>query len=325
MKNLNFISPIKLALICLVMASCSKSDPTPTPPTNKYICVQTTNATSGANLWDIVYEPAGFSSPNLLRSDNFAPTALYQSISSQQKSAYDKTNKIYLVSTGDRIIRYQYGPTAASSIPSLSSPGVFTGGNVQAMEFLGTRLFIIKNGVLQEYDSTTLTPLTTFPSISLGSVGYISNMTSFGTKLYFINNITLQSVDISAATPTLTTVATLSPIAAGVGRYDGLEAFNATTFYAIKNDTSPASSKFIKITSGVETTEITGLPLSSSYTRPSSAYDSQTEFYYAVTYDSTTNSSTIISIDLTPYPVAPLSTTSITTSGKYVFGLQIID
>lgn len=133
MKNLNFTSLIKLALICLIMASCSKSDPTPTAPTYKYVCVQTTNATSTANLWDIVYEPAGFSSPNLLRSDSFAPTAMYQSISSLQKSAFDKTNKIYLVSTGDRIIRYQYGPSALSSIPSLSSPGVFLSGNIQAM------------------------------------------------------------------------------------------------------------------------------------------------------------------------------------------------
>ena len=318
------------ALISSFLVSCSSSDPvTPVAATYSYVCITSSNANTTAgdcNNWSLTFEAPGFSSPNTLRTDSFAPDLLFSKVSMQQCSAYNKTTQILLVGIGDRIVKYQYGPTVASVTPVASPPIVYPGSTVQAMEYLGTRLFIIKNNILSEYDPISITPLTTFTPITLTSSGHISNLASFGTKLYFINGATLFSLDTSLSSLALVVInSSLPPTASGVPNYDGLEVKDAATFYAVNNDNSAiVNNKFVKITGGTTVvTEISGMPLGPLLNRLSAAYDNRTEFYYGVSYNQTTNQSTIYSIDLTPLS-GIITATSINVLG-YLFGLQLVD
>lgn len=317
-----------LFTLIISIASCSSSDPiTPVAPTSGFVCIESSNASTPAgdcNNWNLVYEAPSFSVPNILRNDSFAPDLMTANVLNKQCSAYDKSSKTLLVGIGDRIIKYVYGPTFASSIAAALPPITYMGGNVQAIEYIGSRLFIIKNNILQEYNPNTLVVLTSFTPISVPS-GHISNMSSFLNKLYFIGYDTLYSVDTTFSSSALIAVAiSLPPTASGVPFYDGLEIKDASTFYAINNDTSAiVNNKFVKITSSGVITEITGLPLSSTYNRLSSAYDSVTEYYYGVSYNIATNTSTIFAIDLTPLS-GPLTASPVLV-GNYVFGLQLKD
>lgn len=325
--NSNLLAPFFLAAI--LFSSCTSSDPvTPVAPTSGFVCIKSPNANTLAgdcNTWKLTYEAPGFSAPNVLRSDSFAPDLMTLNVTNKQCSAYHKASKTLLVGIGDRIIKYQYGPTAASSTPSASPPVTYLGSNVQALEYVGNRLFIIKNNNLKELDPSTLAVLTTFATVPIPVAGHISNMSTFGTNLYFINGSTLYSVDTSLTSPALNVITTgLSPSASGVLIYDGLEVKDATTFYAVNNDNSSAGTKkFVKITSSGATTEITGLPIPSNYNRLSSVYDPITEYYYGISYNLTTNTSTIYAIDITPLS-GPLTASPVTIS-DYVFGLQLKD
>lgn len=318
-----------LLLLIVTVSSCSSSDPvSPVTPTSGFVCIESSNANTPAgdcNNWNLVYESPGFSTPNILRNDSFAPALMTTNVVSNQCSAYNKTTKIFLVGIGDRIIKYVYGPTMATSVESALPPITYMGGNVQAMEYIGNRLFIIKNNVLEEYNPNTLLALTSFTPITVPSVGHISNMSSFLNKLYFIDGDTLYSVDTTFSTSALIVAAmSLPPTASGVPNYDGLEVKDASTFYAVSNDTSAiANNKFVKITSSGATTEISGLPLTTTYNRLSSAYDYDTEYYYGVSYNLATNTSTVFAIDLTPLS-GPLTAAPILV-GNYVFGLQLKD
>lgn len=318
-----------LILMTILTSSCSSSDPvTPVAPTSGFVCIKSPNANTAAgdcNTWKLTYEAPGFSTPDVLRTDSFAPDLMTTNVMNKQCSAYHKTSKTLLVGIGDRIIKYQYGATAASATPSAIPPVTYLGNNVQAIEYVGNRLFIIKNNLLKEHDPTSLAVITTFAPITITSSAHISNMTTLGNNLYFIVGDTLYSVDVSATTPALTVItAGLPPTATGVPYYDGLEVKDASTFYAVNNDTTSASAnKFVKITSSGATTEISGLPLSTTYNRVSSVYDPITEYYYGISYNLTTNTSTVYAIDITPLS-GPLTASPVAV-GNYVFALQLKD
>ncbi len=327
--RINFTSiAIGSFFLSLFFVGCSSTDSTPVAPIYSFVSIHSANANTAAgdcNSWDLVYEAPGFSVPDVKRTDSFAPDLLFSKVRMSQCSAYNKLTQTLLIGIGDRIVKYQYGPTFASATPVATPPIVYLGSTVQAIEYIGTRLFIIKNNILSEYDPVAITPLATFTPITIASGAYISNLTSLGTKLYFIANDKLYGVDTTLSRSALVTIASgLLPAASGVYNYDGLEVKDATTFYAINNNTSASISTFVKITSsGIISTEITGLPTGTIHNRLSSAYDYTTEFYYGVSYDQSTNTSSIYTIDITPLS-GPLTVSSVPVSG-YTFGLQLLD
>lgn len=311
-------------LIGIPLSNCSSTDPNPVTPTFQYIAIQSTNANTLAgdcNIWNLKVEPIAMSLPIPVRTDSFAPNLLTAPVMSSQNSTFDKTSGIYLISTNQYVGKYNIKTSAATI--TASAPIIYPIAGVQAMEFVGSRLFFIINNYLTEYDVNSMNPITSFTPIHVGSAntsGYISNMTSLSGKLYFIVGGALKSLDTTIPNSNLNIVNGNLPVNTdGTFKYNGLEVFDATTFYAIKNQI--AGSDFIKITPS--TTSVATSNVNIHGERISSAYDYTTEFYYLTTYKRSTDQTNILAIDLTPLNNNPITVTTNTSITSYIFGLQL--
>lgn len=305
----------------LFIAGCTNPGSPPVTPTFEYIAIESTNANTPAgdcNIWNLNIEPPGMSLPTFKRTDTFNG-ALTTHVTVHQSSAYNKLNQIYLVSTDERVVRYDLSTT----IPA--APTVFTISNIQAMEFVGTRLFMIVNNYLKEFDPVSMTQLSSFTPRHVGSVnytGYISNMTSKSGVLYFIVGGSLLSYDTNITASTLLVLNSNLPVnASGTFKYDGLEVIDGNTFFVVKRDTTNDLLKVTSTTSTMVLANVTGN--NPTYDRLSSAYDYTTEFYYINTYLPSTNQTSIIGVDVTP--ASSVFTSSIATVNNYIFGLQLKD
>ncbi|MEN9980338.1 MAG: hypothetical protein RL542_125 [Bacteroidota bacterium] len=311
-------------LIGISLSNCSSSDPNPVTSTFQYIAIQSTNANTPAgdcNIWNLKVEPVAMSLPIPVRTDSFAPHLLTNQVMSSQNSTYNKTAGIYLISTNQYVGKY-YIKTSAATITS-SAPTIYTISGVQAMEFVGSRLFFIINNYLTEYDVNSMTPITSFTPIHVGSAnttGYISNMTSLSGKLYFIVGGALKSLDTTIPNPSLNIINSNLPVnTSGTFMYNGLEVFDSSTFYAIKNQA--AGSELIKITPS--TTSVATSNININGERMSSAYDYTTEFYYLTTYNRNGDQTNILAFDLTPLNNNPIIINTNSTVTSYIFGLQL--
>lgn len=338
LKNIGLI-----ILVGLSFASCdSSSDPiTPTvvPSTFEFLFIKTSNDITGnSGLWNLKKEVTvgtTFTGASTLRSDDFAtvastiPTA---TILANQCSAYDKINKRYAVSSGERVIVYNFNTVSGS--PTIENQVLVT--NVQAMEFVNGRFFAIKNNKLNEYDITspTPTPLTTsFTEITL-MAGQVSNLTQKGNYMSVIAGGNLYIID---ATGTGSVLPSYPQYLGTTDNYEGLEAINSAgsqfDLYVVKRN--GVTNEFLKIDLS-STLAYSPSSLSTKYTlgfidapscKISSALDYTTEFYYICSSNgATTDSFSVTAIDLTPTNPSTYMPTSVSGSGnRYAFGLQLKD
>ncbi len=323
-------------LICFAIASCDGTqDPISpaSPSTFEYLYVNSSNShlNGQANLWDIMKETtlgAGIATPTRLRTENLSPS-LFPNIFNQQSSAYDKLNKRYVVSTGDKIVVYNVNTN------TLPTPTIFSTSNVQAMEFVNGRFFMVENYVLAEYDSSG-NMVRTFPNYILSNSGKISNMTTDGNYLYIISSNWLYKIDINVGTNASGTTPSFLPgypKAVAPGIYYGLEYINSAgcpnSLYVVKIVSTALGyqQSFVQInpTNGAETIKIPNLNTPSNF-RFSSALDYQTEFYYLDASNGTSsNQHTLYSIDLTPSSGSITANPLTSANNGYLFGLQLKD
>ena len=339
LKNIGLI-----ILVGLSFASCdSSSDPiTPTvvPSTFEFLFIKTSNDITGnSGLWNLKKEVtagATFTGASTLRSDDFAtvastiPTA---TILANQCSAYDKINKRYAVSSGERVIVYNFDTVSGS--PALEYN--FPVANVQAMEFVNGRFFAIENNKLNEYNLTSSTPTTpltsSFTEITL-MAGQVSNLTQKGNYMSVIAGGNLYIID---ATGTGSVLPSYPQYLGTTDNYEGLEAINSAgsqfDLYVVKRN--GVTNEFLKIDLS-STLAYSPSSLSTKYTlgfidapscKISSALDYTTEFYYICSSNGvTTDSFSVTAIDLTPTNPSTYMPTSVSGSGnRYAFGLQLKD
>jgi hypothetical protein len=326
MKKTNtFLSAILISAF-LTLVSCDSSETNPTavvPSTFEYLYIKSPATVSGGStIWNLKNETtagAGFASPTNLRIDTPTPTLGNQILMANQCSAYDKVNKKYAVSTGDRLVIYDVTNTA-----SVPAPTILTIANIQAIEFVAGNLYILKNYQIKKYNSAFVLDAT-FGPISLpfpiSGASYASNLCYNGTDLYVINDGMLHKINTTGT-------GSISSISLGTtSEFDGLEYINTTTLpnklYAVKKGTSP---KFVEIDpiTGVGTVKYT-LTYTPDFSRISSALDYTTEFYYLDSSNGfSSDQNTLTIIDLTPtgaYTPLPLTTPG----NQYLFGLQLKD
>ena len=296
--------------------------------------VKVPNAASGnSGLWNLKKEEtvgATFTSSINLRSDDFstaASTIPSATLMANQCSAYDKISKRYVVSSGERVIVFNFN--TVSGLPALEFQ--FSASNVQAMEFSNGRFFGIINNKLNEYNITSSTPtipLTSFTEIPL-AVGQVSNLTQNGNYLSVISGGHLYVIDVTTGTTVL------NHILPSTDAYEGLEAINSAgapfSLYVVKRNSSGNEFQKIVLSSTLSFTSITTL-YTLSFTNDlsskiASALDYTTEFYYVNSSNGiTSDSNSLTVVDLTPTTSSAYIPTTITTSGNhYLFGLQLKD
>jgi hypothetical protein len=334
---INKYSIISIVLM-LLMGCDSSSDPiTPTPvaSTFDFIYIKAPNAASGnAGLWELKKEVTagvGFTSPITLRSDDFstvASTIPSATVMSKQCSAYDKASKRYAVSSGERVIVYNFTPTLASTIPIIEFQ--YSVSNIQAMEFVNGRFFLVKNNVIKEYDVTTGTVLSSFTPITLAS-GQVSNIAQKGNYLAVISGGNLYMVNI---TGTGSMVAGYPYTFGTTDSYEGLEILysgGVYSLYVVKRNSSGNEFQKIDINASFNVTAVNtkyNLTFTNDITsKISSAVDYTTEFYYLISNNCyTCDSFSATTIDLTPTNPSTYSPTTVTVPGNhYAFGLQLKD
>ncbi|MBP5983676.1 MAG: hypothetical protein KA734_08130 [Fluviicola sp.] len=326
------------ALVMLLMGCDSSSDPitpTPVPSTLDFIYIKAPNAASGnAGFWELKKEVTagiGFTSPITLRSDDFstvASTIPSATVMSKQCSAYDKVSKRYAVSSGERVIVYNFTPTLASTIPIIEFQ--YNVSSVQAMEFVNGRFFVILNNEIKEYDVATGTVLSSFTPITLAS-GQVSNITQKGDYLAVISGGKLYMVNI---TGTGSMVAGYPYTFGTTDSYEGLEMLysgGAYSLYVVKRNSSGNEFQQIDINASFNVSAVNTkyvLTFTNDITsKISSAVDYTTEFYYLISNNCyTCDSFSATTIDLTPTNPSTYSPTTLTAPGNhYVFGLQLKD
>jgi hypothetical protein len=326
MKKTNtFLSTIVISVF-ITLVSCDSSETTPTavvPSTFEYLYIKSPATVSGtANIWNLKNETtagAGFASPTNLRTDIPTPVLGNQTLMANQCSAYDKVNKKYAVSTGDRLVIYDVTNTA-----SVPAPTIITIANIQAIEFVAGNLYVLKNYQIKKYNSAFVLDPAFGPvlvPIPFSGAAYTSNFCYNGADLYVINDGKLHKINTTGA-------GTISSISLGTtSEFDGLEYINTTALsnklYAVKKGTSP---KFVEIdpSTGSGTVKYT-LTYTPDFSRISSALDYSTEFYYLDSSNGfSSDQNTLTIIDLTPtgaYTPVPLTSPG----NKYLFGLQLKD
>lgn len=324
-----------LSLFSILLFSC---DGTPDPlnsgatSTFEYLYVSSPNShlSGNSNIWTISKEStagAGFASPIVLRNENLAPS-LFPNLFNVQCSAYDKVNKRYVVSSGDRLLLYD----VSTNTPP--APTIYPNTNAQAIEFVNGRFFMVQNYILSEYDISG-NRVSSFPSYTLASTGKISNLTTDGTYLYIISSNLLYKIDVNVSQNASGAVSFLPgyPKSVATADYHGLEFINSTgcpnSLYVMKVTTSSGINQesFVKIdpSTGNETVRIANLGTPSIF-RFSSALDYQTEFYYLDASNGiTSNQHTLYSIDLTPTSGTYSASTVTSPNNGYLFGLQLKD
>ncbi len=308
----------------LTLVSCDSSETTAAavvPSTFEYLYIKSPATASGtSNIWNLKNETtagAGFASPTNVRTDTPTPTLGHQTLMSYQCSAYDKVNKKYAVSTGDRVMLYDV--TTMSSVPA---PTYYSVSNIQAMEFVGGNLYILKNYQIKKYNSAFVLDAAFGPVSLPTTIGVPSNICFNGTDLYVTNDGKLHKIStVGAGAITSTSLSTTD-------EFDGLEYINTTALsnklYAVQK--TGTIRKFVEIDA---TTAVITLKYSLTYTpdfsRISSALDYSTEFYYLDSSNGfSSDQNTLTIIDLTPigaYTPVPLTTPG----NKYLFGLQLKD
>jgi hypothetical protein len=324
----------------LSLASCDSTPdavtPAVVPSTFEFLWVKAPNAATGnSGLWNLKKEVttgATFTPPANVLSNDFAtlsatiPTA---TLVANQCSAYDKVSKRYVVSSGERVVVYNFN--TISGVPVIEFQHAVS--NVEAMEFANGRFFFIKNNILREGDITTATPITSFAPITLAT-GQVSNLTQKGDYLSVISGGHLYVFNITLASPVIlddsTTLAS--------GFYEGLEAINSPgaplSLYVVKRNGTVNELQDIKlnVSSTVATviSNTTKHTLSTSFPvgcKISSALDYTTEFYYVNSpNDAIGTSNSITSIDLTPTnPSTYLPSFIPLSANNYAFGLQLKD
>jgi hypothetical protein len=319
----------KTFLLGITIVSCdSTSDsvtPTVIPSTFEFLYMKSPNAHVGnqCNIWNLKNETtagSGFATPTTLRSENLAPSLLAQTTMFYQCSAYDKINKKYVISSGERILVYD---VSSSVVPA---PTVYMAANIQAMEFVNGRFFIVKNHNLKEFDIATGLVLASFTTIPLLSSADVSNMAFTGNFLYIISSGSLYKIDTAGSG----SVVLGYPLTVTSDKYEGLEYINSAgvpnSLYAIQRNSS--GNYFVKIDPalGGFPTTIHTLTFPSDFSKISSALDYTTEFYYLDSSNGfASGSHTLTPIDLTP-PTGPYTPTPLTTAtNNYLFGLQLKD
>ncbi|MHA8050961.1 hypothetical protein V7S79_07580 [Aquirufa sp. ROCK-SH2] len=334
-KNTIFAFFAILSFLFSLISCDGTSDPISpaTPSTFEYLYVTSSNShlSGQANLWDVMKETtigSGIANPIRLRPENLSPS-LFPNLFNTQSSAYDKLNKRYVVSTGDKVVVYN----VANNTPP--NPTIYPSTNVQAMEFANGRFFMVENNILAEYDATGAM-VRTFPNYQLSNSGKISNMTTDGTYLYIISSNLLYKIDINTgvnASGTNPSFLPGYPKPVAVGTYYGLEYINSAgcpnSLYAVKivQATNGYVQSFVKIdpSTGVETVKIANLNTPSNF-RFSSALDYTTEFYYLDASNGTgSNQHTLYNIDLTPSSGTITASPMSSPNNGYLFGLQLKD
>ncbi len=325
-----------LSTFSILLLSCDGTrDPLSpgTASTFEYLYVTSPNSHvngNPTNSWVISKETtagAGFASPTILRNENLAPS-LFPNIFNEQCSAYDKVNKRYVVSSGDRLLLYDV------STNNPPAPTVYPNTNAQAIEFVNGRFFMVQNYILSEYDING-NRVASFPSYTLANTGKISNLTTDGTYLYIISSNLLYKIEVNPAQNASGAISFLPgyPKPVAVANYYGLEYINSTgcpnSLYVVKVSASSGiyQESFVKIDpgTGTETVKIANLGTPSVF-RFSSALDYQTEFYYFDASNGTSsNQHTLYSIDLTPTSGNISATTVTNPNNGYLFGLQLKD
>ncbi len=315
---------IMVITISTTLISCDSSETTPTavvPSTFEYLYIKSPATVSGtSNIWNLKNEitaGAGFASPTNLRTDTPSPVLSNQILMAKQCSAYDKVNKKYAVSAGDRLVIYDVTNTA-----SVPTPTILTIANIQAIEFVAGNLYILKNKQVTKYNSSFVLDPTFGPVLLPTTSGVPSNICFNGTDLYVTNDGKLHKIStVGTGTITSTSLSTTD-------EFDGLEYINTTALpnklYAVQK--TGTNRKFVEIdpSTGTVTVKYT-LTYTPDFSRISSALDYSTEFYYLDSsngFSSDQNSLTII--DLTPtgaYTPVPLTTPG----NQYLFGLQLKD
>ncbi|WP_395065061.1 hypothetical protein [Flavobacterium sp.] len=315
-------------LLGITSVGCdSSSDPITVPvvpDTFNHLYIRTQNAPiNSCNVWDLT-EAFGTAPAGLKRTDTYLPASLGQTTMTKQCSAYCRNiiqgAKRYVVSTGERVVVYD----ASSSTTPL--PIEFPITNIQAMEFVNGRFFMVKNHILKEYDIFTMNPITSFTPISLLPTAGVSNMTFNGNFLYVISSSVLYKIDTTgsgliAASYTLTTA-----------DFQGLEYVNNpnplsacnNSLYVVRKTATANELVRINEATAVEST-IAPLTYVSNSTRIASILDYNTEYYYIFSADGFgLNTFTFTTIDLTPASgvVTPNVTSPLT---GYQFGYQLKD
>jgi hypothetical protein len=337
----------KIGLIIIVglsFASCDSSSdsvtPTVVPSTFEFLFVKAPNAATGnSGLWNLKKETTigtTFTGPTTLRTDDFATVAstiASTTLMTNQCSAYDKISKRYVVSSGERIIVYNFNTVSGS--PALEYQ--FPVSNVQAMEFVNGRFFAIKNNKINEYNLTSTTPTTpltsSFTEITLTS-GQVSNLTQKGNYMSVIAGGNLYIIDVTGAGSVLPSY----PQYLGTtDKYEGLEAINSAgsqfDLYVVKRN--GVTNEFLQIDLS-STLTFSSSSLSTKYTlsftddpssKISSALDYTTEFYYINSSNgATSDSNSVTAIDLTPTNSSTYVPTTVSNPGNhYAFGLQLKD
>jgi hypothetical protein len=323
MKKMKTFCAAIVISISTTLISCDSSETTAAaviPSTFEYLYIKSPATVSGiANIWNLKNETtagASFASPANLRTDTPTPVLSNQTLMSYQCSAYDKVNKKYAVSTGDRLVIYDVTNTA-----SVPAPTILSVTGIQAIEFVAGNLYILKNYQIKKYNSAFVLDATFGPVLLPTTIGVPSNICFNGTDLYVTNDGKLHKIStVGAGTITSTSLSTTD-------EFDGLEYINTTALpnklYAVKKGTSP---KFVEIDpiTGVGTVKYT-LTYTPDFSRISSALDYTTEFYYLDSSNGfSSDQNTLTIIDLTPtgaYTPVPLTTPG----NQYLFGLQLKD
>ncbi len=324
-------------LVIVSFVSCdSTSDPiTPTivPSTFEFLFVKSPNAFSGnAGLWNLKRETtvgATFTGASTERTDDFATLASTipsTTLMANQCSAYDKVSKRYVVSSGERVIVYNFNTVSGSPFLEFQ----YSISNIQAMEFANGRFFFIKNNILMEGDITLGTPIASFISINLAA-GQVSNLTQKGNYLSVISGGNLYIIDV---TGTGSVIAGYPQSLGTTDTYEGLEAINSPgapfKLFVVKRNATTTEFQEIALTSSLAYTLITTkytLPITiDATTKISSALDYTTEFYYIVSADNATGPiNRLTVIDLSPTVAATYAPTTGITTSNYTFGLQLKD
>jgi hypothetical protein len=322
-KNIGLI-----ILLGITLTNCDSTvdavSPTIVPDTFNHLYIRTQNApVNSCNVWDL-REEFGTSPAGLKRNDVFSPASLGQTTMSYQCSAYCRNviqgAKRYVVSTGERVVVYD---ASASVTPT---PISFPIANVQAMEFVNGRFFMVINHILKEYDIFTMLPVASFTPIALLPTAGVSNMTFNGNFLYVISSTILYKIN------TLGSGSLIISYPLSVGQFDGLEYVNNpniaspchNSLYVVKQTTTGKQLIRIDETTGSESV-IIPLTLPNNGTRISSILDYTTEFYYIFSSNGFgVNDFTFTTIDLTPN-AGPVSPTYASPLNGYQFGYQLKD
>lgn len=274
-----------VVFIGIINSNCDSSadaiTPTVVPDTFNHLCIKTSNSpVNSNNIWDF-REDFGTTAFGLRRNDILTPLITAATIMSQQCSAYSKIaiqgSNHYVVSTGERVVVYRLN----GNITSVQ--GSFPIANVQAMEFINGKFFMVRNNKLEQYDIFTLLTNPAFTPIAITPMGTsnMSNLAYNGNFLYVINQSIVYKIDTTGSGSIVGTFSLTTAL------YNGLEYVNNPNIASSCNNSLYVVQTISGINKLVRINEATGvnsvianIPSGGAGTRLSSILDYTTEFYY---------------------------------------------